>query len=262
MNNNVIYMAKLSFSQAMQKHAQLKLWMIGIGALLLVIVSTLYLFFYIQENPKSIAIMLLFLIYAGVVFGSYFLYKFLSHKLDIYTDKQFAAYHSGKMGADGENMVQSWLEEVVSKEKIFPNVTLPGHKCDIDFVVASPSGLIVVEVKNFSKDVLFDQGKYFKKISDHFKLMPTIEDPRIEALNHAKYLKKYLDSEGLGKIKIYKVVVFPSGKVDFNGPTGVYVVKDEIALCDYIENLPLDSNWTTEAQGKIENLMADMCIKD
>jgi hypothetical protein len=171
-------------------------------------------------------------------------------------DKKIKDIKNGKRGFEGEDEVNSWLEEIIGKESIMRNVVLPDNKFDNDIVVVGNKGVITLEVKNYSNPVHFENDDYFcEKDGKLMQLSPT-EDPRFEVRKHAYALRDYLDNNGFKDVSIKKALVFTNGKISWNGDVGIYIIKDKEALQKYINGLEVDTTCTTETCLKIKNILA------
>lgn len=157
-----------------------------------------------------------------------------------------------KKGIDGENEVNSWLEEIVGKENTIRNVQLPDCKFDIDEIVVFDRGVLVVEVKNFTNPIHFEEGDYFQiKNGQQISCDPK-KDPCFQVRHHAYILREYLDSVGFKSVAVNKIIVFANGEVTWNGSPGAYIIKNKESLEKYITELAVDANCTPQICDKIK----------
>lgn len=183
------------------------------------------------------------------------LVNWLYFKTEPVVDRKIESIKNGKMGFEGENEVNSWLEEIVGKENIVRNVKLPGHKFDIDLVVVGKMGVIAFEVKKFTDARYFNNDDYFTEKEDGMRYPSPYEDPRSEAKRHANALMNYLASVGFDSVKLNRAVVFANGKASWDGKSGIYIIKDKESLRGYINELEIDPVYTLEVCKKIKSLL-------
>lgn len=162
---------------------------------------------------------------------------------------------NSKRGFEGEDSVNSWLEEIVDKEDIMKNVTLPDRNFDIDFLLVGSKGIVAIEVKNLTDPVRFEDDEcFYEKDRRKISLSPE-EDPRFKFKKYIYFLRKYLEDNDFGFVRIKKAIIFTNGKVSWDGNTGVYIIKDKEKLASYINNLEIDSALTPDICEKIKTLL-------
>ena len=192
-----------------------------------------------------------------------FFYYPLNTKIVNYLDSLFGPKLSKKVDEarkahrryKGEDEVNLWLEDIVTKNNIIRNVQLPNCNFDMDAIVVSDRGVTVIEIKNFSKNRHFKDNEYFYEGNNGERYLSSHEDPRNELNRHTNALINYLNDNELGFVKVNKIVIFANGKFSFSGKPGTFIVGDRGHLRDYIENLPVDSNCTSEVCEKIKLLL-------
>ena len=162
---------------------------------------------------------------------------------------------SSRRGIEGENILNSWLEEIVGKDNFKSNVVLPKCDFDIDAVVFGDKGLIVLEVKNFSDPVYFKNDDYYTEKDGRSLLLSPDSDPRFKVRKYFYNLRNYLDSNGLDSVTIQKAMVFANGLVYWDENTGIYIIKDKESLRNYLAGLKIDPACTPEVCEKIRNLI-------
>jgi len=251
-------MPKESYSRQKWKQAIIKILPFLIIFLVFILIDISYLFSKREQYGMIIGLLLGFLYYPV----SKKMVDFLEKHTAPHIDPLAKQYKAGRQGEEGENAVYGWLKEIVQGESVFQNVTLPGHKCDIDFVVVNSKGVIALEVKNLTdKTFLADDGGYFQIKNDEHILLPRQSDPRTQAENHADYLRQFLNSKGLGNIKINKVLVYPNDKVDWENAPGVFIIKSKEALSKYLGDLSHDHNCTKEVCERIKDLLRPLSLE-
>lgn len=227
-----------------------------VGVVLLsILLAALSGVFFILSRPEKYGVVIIFLL-------GYFSYYFIKWAADSTEeilgptlDQQARDFKSAKRGIDGEDTVYGWLKEFFPKESTLRNLTLPNRKFDIDFVVVSDKGVTIVEVKNFSDHVQFEDDEYFQQKDGRKILLSPDDDPRRAVRNHAYALSVYLDSVGIKDMRINKVLVFSNGHVSFSGETGVFIVKDKDALKKYFDSIDSNSHYSPETVEKIIGLL-------
>jgi len=173
-------------------------------------------------------------------------------------DKFLDEADAAKRGIDGENIVAGWLDEFLPKERysIFPNVKIPGHKFDIDFVVIGPKGLIVLEVKNYSDKVCFNEDEYFQIKDGRTYVISPDKDPREQIQRHAYFLRKYLENRDISGIKISKAIVFIKyNAAEIEGKTGVYIINGRDKLKQYLGDRLEQPDFTPEFCNKLRQYL-------
>lgn len=143
----------ITYSKKLWLAAQLKYWAILCVLLIVLFLDIKYGIGKINFTYKTIEILL------SALFGFIF-YPVLIGIKDVgskVADKLLDDSDAARLGFEGESTVAVWLQELLPQDRyrVLPNVVLPNHKFDIDFVVVGPKGVIVLEVKNFTEQVKF-----------------------------------------------------------------------------------------------------------
>lgn len=224
-------------------------------ALLLVVVFELH---FVLSRPEKYGIAITLLLgYLSHYFIRWTI-NILDGKVGPILDRQTRDFKSAKRGIDGEDTVYGWLREFFPEEEILRNITIPTpskYKFDIDCVIASPRGLILAEVKNFSNPVRFEDDKYFQEKYGRQILFSPDDDPRQEVRNHAYALSMYLASKDIENVRINKVLIFSNGLVSYYGEPGVFIVKDRESLKKFIDGIESDLNYSPDVVKKIKMLL-------
>ena len=144
-----------------------------------------------KANFTFTTFVLLFAVLIGFIL--YPLVMLMRNKLDKFEDGILDEANSARLGFEGENTVASWLEEILPKTGyiVLPNVILPKHRFDIDFVVIGPKGVVVLEVKNRTGKYHFSNDEYFEIKNSKENILPPSFDPREQISKHSYYLRKY-----------------------------------------------------------------------
>ncbi len=224
-----------------------------IGIIFLVVIGASSYFVLNDSSKYGMVVILLF---------GFFLYPLterLVNWLDSVTSPTVDALlkdaRSAKRGIDGEFEVSGWLEEIVGEGNILRNVMIPGRKFDIDFVVVGPKGVIVVEVKNFTNRVCFENDEYFQEKDGRRIPLSPDDDPRLEVKKHTFALSKYLALNGFDEVVVKKILVFSNGLVSWDGVTEVYIVKDKESLRKYLDDLKVIPGYAPEVYEGIKILL-------
>lgn len=89
--------------------------------------------------------------------------------------------------------------------------TIPGRKFDIDFVVVGAKGVIVVEVKNFTNRVCFENDEYFQEKDGRRIPLSPDDYLRLEVKKHTFALSKYLALNGFDEVVVKKILASRMG---------------------------------------------------
>jgi hypothetical protein len=234
---------KETFSKKLLKKSQRALFIVtGITAVVS-IVSLSYSLFNLGDLkiPNAAAV------FATLSLFSLFLaigFKLFSY-LDQYEEKLFQNIENSKRGIEGEELARELISRTVGEGyKVFPNKDLPTGG-DIDCLILGKKGLILIEIKNFSKQIwlplFWTKGFY---------------DPRNEAKRHATSLLKYFAENGYGKpLKIRKAVLYINREVYYWGKQGVFNIRGLDRFAQYFFGLPLDSAITDQDIAEISSLI-------
>jgi hypothetical protein len=163
-------------------------------------------------------ILLVFSIIVPLVKAGYELYKpgYLFGTLIVIAPVAWLAWHLFKKseiasyayakGSRGEQNIITELAKSLSDDYVFfHHVVLDKNKGDIDLVVLGPTGLFIIEVKNYSgeinlvNDILVHDGKPFEK------------DIFWQTKGQARQLEQYLKSRLGITVFARKVIVFDNG---------------------------------------------------
>jgi len=245
-------MPNISYSKKLYWIAQAKFWGILVLMILFLIVDIKYGIKYSSFTFKTFELLFSFL--TGFLFFP--AVRLVFKKIDKIEDKIISQSNSAELGIEGEETVNLWLEELLPKEnyKIFRNVELPKYKFDIDFVVTGPKGIILIEAKNFSKNVCFDNDDYLVEKLE--KLEICHNDPRKKILYYEQKFREYLEENRVVGIKINSTIVFSEGNnVTLNGKTGIFINRSRKDLNRYLMSLYDDPNYKKDINEKLNKLM-------
>ncbi len=244
----------ITYSRKLWLKAQLKYWGVLCGLLAILFLDIKYGIGKINFTTQTIQILISSLF--GFVFYPVFIgIKNRSGKI---ADKLLDDAYAARLGFEGERTIADWLKKILPQNsfRVLPNITLPGHKFDIDFIIIGPKGVIVLEVKNFTEQVKFLNDKYYLFFGGKWLLLSSDQDPRDEADRHSYYLKKYFERNAINNVKISRAVVFlKDTDALIKGKTGIYIANGFDSLKRFIEGVTEDSRYDASFCNRIENVL-------
>jgi hypothetical protein len=140
----------------------------------------------------------------GLILG----YNFLAILLFFGVLLSFLSYNKNInriKGAEGEMVVSEYLNELSRKYIILNDVNLPGHYGNIDHIVLGPTGIFVIETKNFSGSYIIDDDQWLYGGDSNNK--KAYKNPGDQIKANSKALSKFLSSEGIKLLKTSKFAV-------------------------------------------------------
>ncbi|MBP5993714.1 MAG: NERD domain-containing protein [Candidatus Moranbacteria bacterium] len=165
--------------------------------------------------------------------------------LDRYEEKLFQNIENSKRGIEGERLAKELISKTVgTSHGAFFNKDLPTGG-DIDCLILGKKGLILIEIKNFSKQIRLPL--FWTKGFD---------DPRNEAKRHATSLLEYFVENGYRKpLKIRKAVLYINKEVVYWGKQEVFNIRGLDRFAPYFFSLPLDSAITEQDIAEISSFI-------
>lgn len=120
---------------------------------------------------------------------------------------------AGISGNRGEAKAFRALQYIHSKNIILKNVELRDGECrtELDAVVVTPGGAIIVEVKNTAKNIFIDENGDYYRTSEYLRWDCNIAEKM--ALKE-ELLKKVLTNGGIDDIWIRSIVVFTDSRIE------------------------------------------------
>jgi len=254
-------MKKLSFVQIKNYKARTKILIIPIFLILVSMVLLIIGIYNLLTAGITIVIIISFLL--GYLFFP--LREQIEKKIEEAINPIYSKYEnplikdrdSSQRGVDGEDIVFKWLDEIISNESW---VRLPNEEFlskntsfDIDTILIGPKGIFIIEIKNYSYNLIFNNDKCDAVIGN--KNLPCKgKDPRKEVSDYANFIENKLKKEGLGNLNTHRVVVF-ARKDSFNiiGKSKVYLVDNKESLEKYIFDTPDNPIFTNEFCQKIKS---------
>lgn len=156
------------------------------------------------------------------------------------TEWVFDDFHNGLKGLKGERIAYLELAKILPSDyKIYPNLTIPGYKCDFDFIVVGSKGVFMIDVKNHEKQTIYKSDKaYFKGPFNN--LIQSVKDSRNSLDYEANLLENYFQGCDLGKIKISKAILYLNSESvridDYKNIYRVYIIRGTQGLKEYFNN--------------------------
>lgn len=216
----------------------------------------------IHQLPPSVQTIILFCL-ALIVFGMFLgsiSDKIFVRWLDPLADKVFDEISRLEKGEEGENGVCGELNRILdlSKYTIHRNFAIPGKKFDIDAIVVGPKGVIVLEIKNYTKRMAFDGDKAMVETGNSFRRILPKTDPRNEVEHYSGELNKYFNANGLRGLPIRKAIAFlkKDTAIILSHKVRVYIISGPDELDKYIATTPDDPQFTPEFCEKINNVLS------
>lgn len=126
-------------------------------------------------------------------------------------------------GAKGEEWVAHELAFLSSDYTVFNGLRLGGGKENFDHIIVGPSGIFIVETKNWKGSVEFREGKLFAGGKEPSR--PPLKQVKAATAE----LVSYVDDAGCGDLPIHSVLCFLGTKLpqDIMNVNGVVVCKGE-----------------------------------
>jgi len=256
-------MKKPSFAQLKNYKARTKILIIPLILILVSIVLFIVGIYSLLTIGITIAIIVSF------IFGYLFfpLRERIEKKIEEVIDPIYSKYEnplikerdSSQSGIDGENIVFKWLDEIIPKDSwiVLKNevFVLKIMNFDIDAILIGPKGLFIIEVKNYSHNMIFTNDKCEAVVGR--KNIPCLgEDPRKQVSDYANFIEDKLKKGGLGNLNTNRIVIF-ARKDSFNivGKSKVYMIDNKESLKNYILDIPDNSIFTNEFCKKIQSVI-------
>jgi len=107
----------------------------------------------------------------------------------------YYGYNEGRSwikGDEGEKLVSLYLEDLPGGYFTFNDVTIPGGKGNFDHVVIGPTGIFLIETKNYSGFFKIYGNDWYKRSSGQKMERNPGNQVRLNALDLSKFLNKKL----------------------------------------------------------------------
>jgi hypothetical protein len=195
-----------------------------VAFLLLVFSMVLWLIVHLNNLGKQWQVILVIFGYAAII-CSLFLIR---HKyLDELVNQLF-----GKRGEDAvANILMKDLDDSYSYIR---NLEIPNKGGDIDGILVGPTGVWILEVKNYSGVFEIINGEFIKVYKE--KRVTLWKNPIRQVLKQKSFLSTIFETKGI-KSHIRPLVVMAHGRISIQGSTHVYVLEKE-KLVNFIKDQP------------------------
>ena len=143
-------------------------------------------------------------------------------------------YNNWKMGAEGEEIVATYLDELPEDYFIFNDVHLPISQGNIDHIVAGPTGIFVIETKNYTGLFEVREDEWIK----HGTGTNLPKSPGKQAKENAIALRNFLKSEGINikNLWIEAIVTLVNENVIIKKEPRNYKILNPPEIPDFILN--------------------------
>ena len=114
------------------------------------------------------------------------------------------AYNNGKSwnkGIKGEIIVAEYLNQLPEDYFVFNDVKFPGSYGNLDHVVVGPTGIYVIETKNYKGFFLVKGNEFFYKNGNRVKKAKG--QPGKQVMANSMSLKKFLEDSGVNRDGIW-----------------------------------------------------------
>lgn len=118
-------------------------------------------------------------------------------------------------GSCGESKAFAALDRVRAEHLVLKNVELSeeDQRTEIDAIVIGHKGVFIIEVKNTKRDIFIDHDGSYYRTGQFLRFDSNITE---RLRNKEELLKKALNRANLGKIEIFKIVVFTNNRIEVN----------------------------------------------
>jgi len=117
-------------------------------------------------------------------------------------------YRNYKKGIWAEKEVVNYLEKNLSGDyRLYSNFQIPGKNFDIDVLIARPGEVIIIEVKNYKRNLIFKEGKTFRDLEYCIYPITLEKDPRVQLDYYANEIEKYC-KDTQRRVKVKKILLF------------------------------------------------------
>ncbi|OEC84383.1 MULTISPECIES: nuclease-related domain-containing protein [Methanobacterium] len=110
----------------------------------------------------------------------------------------YYGYNSGKSwnkGIKGEFIVAEYLNQLPEDYFVFNDVKFPGSYGNLDHVVVGPTGIYVIETKNYEGFFLVKGNEFFYKNGNRVK--KAMGQPGKQVMSNSMSLRKFLEDNGM-----------------------------------------------------------------
>lgn len=104
-------------------------------------------------------------------------------------------------GLEGENIVLEQLNRLPKDYFVFHDITLPRGYGNIDHIVIGPTGLFVIETKNYSGKFRIIGDQWYRYKNNQYSKME--KNPGKQLIINILQLKSFLEEANISKSKVY-----------------------------------------------------------
>ncbi|MCC7300171.1 MAG: NERD domain-containing protein [Verrucomicrobia bacterium] len=183
------------------------------------------------------------------------LFILLAVALAVFTGWSAKRLRSFLRGAEGEETVARALSFLPANHTVFNDLQLEPRGVSFDHIVVSPAGIFVIETKNWSGEITFQNGQVL--YNGHAPSRPPLKQVREEAAA----LLDHLAASGCPAVPVYPVICFVGNRPqDGLANVGGVRICTETDLCDLFENT-LETPLPAGTLGMISSELA-RCVED
>ena len=176
----------------------------------------------------------------------------LKKKVDSRIEKDIREVRYWRRGAEGEKVIAGVLEtELSDKYHVFNDVCFPGRTSNIDHIVVGPSGVFVLNTKNWRGTVAWDgDGKTLLWNGEPDK-WNSAKKAMADALNVREKLRALLNRE----VFVKAILVFPLAKVVPKLDTPVELQQDDYLVGKRLKYIDKRNALSAKEVGEIANAL-------
>lgn len=231
---------------------------IAIGLLVIIIGVALFLFSLLSMIVIFVGILLL-------AYGAYDpknRYTPANSENDFYfkTEYKKETNRSWVKGLRGENIVLNQLNTLPQNFFVFHDVKLPKGQGNIDHIVIGPTGLFVIETKNYSGNYQINGNQWYYYKNGKYNLIKN-KNPGIQLIRNIMNLKSFLADSGIKKSQIYAygIVAFIQNNYSIKKKPDNYQILRPTQIPEYIQSRKKPGN--LEILGKIVQEIEPYCTE-
>lgn len=151
------------------------------------------------------------------------------------------------IGLEGENLVLEQLNKLPKNYFVFHDVKMPKGRGNIDHIVVGPTGLFVIETKNYSGKYQIKGNKWYYYKDGKFNKMD--KNPGNQLIRNIMDLKSFLNAKGI-KSEIYAngIIAFVQNNYSITQEPKNYKVFSPAMIPQYIISKQKSSDLKTLAK--------------
>ena len=234
-----------AFGKGLQKQKKVRDQIISWGAILMGACGFVIGFSIARSTLLTVLSFVGMLLIVGVLF-------WLNRKIDLDWDKELREAHYWRRGAEGEKVVAEILETQLSDQyHVFHDVRFPGRKSNIDHIVVGPSGVFILNTKNWRGTVGWDaEGKTLLWNGEPDK-WNSAKGAMADALDVHDKLRALLNRD----VFIRAILVFPLAKVQPKLDTPVELQQDDYLVSKRLKYIDKRHALSEKEVGEIANAL-------